>query len=412
MNLDDSLHIRGGKIKVLLLSPFFFPEKISTGKYNAWLATVLLQKGADVHVIASHPLYPDWKPHFTKEEMEGIVVYRGGGHLRYPSSKILRRVLLELWFSWHVLRGIQKLRSKKEVPDVVVSVFPPSLFQLFCSMLLPENVREVGIVHDLQGIYAKKKKGLLGKSLARLIHFVEKKAFSGCDRLVFLSREMMEEALNEYGLKRARCYVVYPPVTLEESHQSNSLEALFPEGYRHAVYSGALGEKQNPEKLLELFHSALSTNGNVMFHCFSSGPLFDDLEKKYTSIDTRIKFHGLVDEECLPELYNRSHIQIIPQLPGSSKGSLPSKLPNLLAAGVPILAITEPSSELGVIVNKSGGVVVTEWTTNAFVSGLKNALDISDRFTHEDLRKRNEETILPDFSMDKLVEIVIGESVS
>lgn len=396
--------------RVLLLSPFFFPEKISTGRYNTFLARTLLKKGADIRVIASHPLYPDWKPHFAQEEMEGVRVYRGGGRLRYPSNNILRRMLLELWFSWHVLRGIQKLRWKREMPDVVVSVFPPSLFQLLCSLFFPEDVREMGIVHDLQGVYANKKKGLLGKFLADFIHFLEKRAFSECDRLVFLSREMLEEAVSEYSLEKSRCCVVYPPVTIKRCLQSNSLDAIFPEGYKHVVYSGALGEKQNPVKLFELIHGASISNLNVMFHCFSSGPLFNVLRKKYTSLDVPIKFHALVDEDDLWELYNRSDVQIIPQLPGSSKGCLPSKLPNLLAAGVPILAITEPSSELGVIVNKSGGVVVPEWTSNAFVVGLKNVLDISDRFTREDIRKRNEETILPDFSIDKLADIVMGKS--
>ncbi|HDY70932.1 MAG TPA: glycosyltransferase [Nitrospirae bacterium] len=392
--------------RILLLSPFFFPEQISTGRYNTWLARTLLQKGADIYVIASHPLYPDWKPHYAHEEMEGIKVYRGGDRLHYPTNNILRRLLLELWFAWHVFRGILRLRWQREMPDIAVAIFPPNLFYLSCSMLLPEDVREVGIVHDLQGIYAKKKKGLLGKLLAGLIHFVEKKAFSRCDRLVFLSREMMEEAMREYGLEEEACYVIYPPVTLEASRRPNSLEAIFPEGYRHVVYSGALGEKQNPERLLELFHRASLTGDNVMFHCFSSGLFFDALRKKYLSLEAHIKFHSLVDEECLSELYSRSDVQIIPQLPGSSKGSLPSKLPNLLAAGVPVLAITEPSSELGALINKSGGIVVHEWTPGAFTSGLMRALDISNKFTHEDLRKRNEETILPDFSIDKLADIV------
>ena len=46
------------------------------------------------------------------------------------------------------------------------------------------------------------------------------------------------------------------------------------------------------------------------------------------------------------ELYTRSSIQIVPQAPNTSKGSLPSKLPNILASGTKILVITDKNSEL------------------------------------------------------------------
>ena len=43
------------KMKILILSPFFFPEPISTGKFNTALAKALRDKGMEVTVICSHP---------------------------------------------------------------------------------------------------------------------------------------------------------------------------------------------------------------------------------------------------------------------------------------------------------------------------------------------------------------------
>ena len=45
-------------------------------------------------------------------------------------------------------------------------------------------------------------------------------------------------------------------------------------------------------------------------------------------------------------MYYNSSVQIIPQKENTSKGSLPSKLPNLLASGCKVLVITDPKSEI------------------------------------------------------------------
>ncbi|MGB8475721.1 MAG: hypothetical protein WCE61_16705, partial [Candidatus Acidiferrum sp.] len=49
-------------IKLWLFSPFFYPETISTGKYNTILSRALAERGVEVNVVTSHPFYPNWKP--------------------------------------------------------------------------------------------------------------------------------------------------------------------------------------------------------------------------------------------------------------------------------------------------------------------------------------------------------------
>jgi len=46
---------------ILLISPFFFPEPISTGKFNTNFVTALTAQGHKVTVLCFHPFYPDWK---------------------------------------------------------------------------------------------------------------------------------------------------------------------------------------------------------------------------------------------------------------------------------------------------------------------------------------------------------------
>ena len=120
--------------KIALLSPFFYPEKISTGKYNAALVEAMVSQGANVHVICSHPLYPKWKPARSNDSMKGVTIHRGGMHVHYPRENVLRRIILESWFTMHTLIKLYPIR--KEI-DTVVAIFPPVLFMLAAKLKQP-----------------------------------------------------------------------------------------------------------------------------------------------------------------------------------------------------------------------------------------------------------------------------------
>src|SRR5579872_6696410 len=89
--------------KVLLLSPFFHPESISTGKYNTVLAESLVKRGAEVEVITSHPFYPAWRPVYSQATLDHVSIIRGGDWVRYPRAMMLRRLVFESWYAFHVL---------------------------------------------------------------------------------------------------------------------------------------------------------------------------------------------------------------------------------------------------------------------------------------------------------------------
>ena len=78
---------------VLLFSPFFYPENISTGRYNTHLALALQQQGNAVITVCSYPFYPDWEVATNAvNDLEGIEILRGGGKVKYPGSQVFRRL--------------------------------------------------------------------------------------------------------------------------------------------------------------------------------------------------------------------------------------------------------------------------------------------------------------------------------
>ena len=397
--------IKKNNVTILLLSPFIYPEPISTARYNTYLVKALVGQGCSVEIIALHPVYPAWKPKLTNAVLEGVKIYRGGGLSPYPKSMVLRRIHLELRFTFHVVRQFLFKRNK----DFVIPIFPPIIFFFFIRLLLPKGTKKIGIVHDLLTVMAQFSGSSPPKKiLMKIVRLFEKRIFSSCEKLIFVSKSMASRAMNEYGLNPNKVSVCYPFVNLEKGDANNALGHFFASGYKHIVYSGAIGEKQNPYTLLKLFQAIVQKRADVCCHFFSRGPLFDALRKANAQIFERILFHDLVPEENLYELYLRSDIQIIPQKKGSSEGAIPSKLPNVISAGVPIFAISDPGSELSEIIRESGiGYGANSWNIDKLAVELNNFLEKSHSQPHQERQRMVSDFLEHNFSIDQLVHAIL-----
>lgn len=363
---------------ILIISPFFYPEPISTGKFNTDFAIALKNNGHNVTLLCYHPFYPDWKIKESQKELKGIKIIRGGKRLVFSKKTIVRRLILEFSFAFFVLRKIRKHQKNK---DIIIPVFPPSFAFYSVLPFLNKKTRKVGMVHDLQEVYSNNKKGFLNKIIHFCIHKVEKKGFHSCCKLVFLSKEMKEQAKGLYHLTEQKLEVQYPFITIKEN-STNELDDIFVKNKKHIVYSGALGEKQNPTQLYDLFNKSSLKIKNVIFHFFSEGEEFNKLKR--LNNNSKIHFHKLVKKENLEELYQKSDIQIIPQKEGTSSGSLPSKLPNILASDCKVLLITDPNSELyELFKNNKLETVVTSWDTDKLIKSIENLIDKNVDFNHQ-----------------------------
>lgn len=366
----------------------------------------LVAEGHHLTVICSHPVYPSWRVQWTSQNLDSIKIIRGGDRVIYPRSTIFRRAVLEIWYSFFVIFQFVKLKNKF---DYIVVVMPPSLYVFFLGFFNNKKTKIIGVIHDLQGLHASTSDSLLGKVIKRLIKLIESRSFSLCYRLIFLSNRMARLAEKEYQLSESKCLVRYPFVTIDGSHciENANLAKLFPDGHHQVVYSGALGIKQNPEQLYQFMANLNQCNKKIICHIFSAGPNFDQLKMQYQTLNY-VNFHDLVDLTDLSELYMRSSIQIIPQAFGTEDGSLPSKLPNLLFAGVPILAVCESGSEVAEIVRKlNAGIVVSNWNMDEFAAGIDTLLVTICAEPRIHRRLRAEKFIEEKFGLNGLIDAII-----
>lgn len=389
--------------KILIASPFFYPEIISTGKYNTFLSKKLLEKKCAVKVICSYPFYPTWWPESTTEHLTGVEILRGGLNITYPKKTIARRLVLELWFFRHFFSSVKKMTDT----EVFIAVLPPMFFTIWMGYFL-KKAKKIAIVHDLMGLMALSHKSSVRRLVSVILKKIESFLLNRFDKVICLSESMKTVVVNEYGLKEDRCEVHYPFVTIKETiDRPCEWNELFSKGYIHLVYSGALGEKHNPEKLYRFFVEVVNKKQQIMCHIFSRGPIFNKLKKQNKQI--RVLFHDLVSEDLLPKLYACSDIQIVPQAEGTGAGAFPSKIPNIIASGVPILAICDHGSELEKIIRESGiGKTVSTWETKSLISALDYLIADMNKKKPEGRRARSQQYISDKFSIDRLIDSLIN----
>ena len=380
------------KKNILLISPFFYPEPISTGKFNTKFAEGLIAHGHKVTVLCFHPFYPNWKVKSSAAQLKGVEIIRGGKKVSYTKKTILRRLILEVSFAFFVLRKLGKYQKDK---DIVIPVFPPSLAFYFILPFLNKNIRKVGMVHDLQEVYSEGKVGIINSIIRIFIHKIEKTCYQSCTKVLFLSAEMKSEAKRLYQLAEKKLEVQYPFITLR-NRVTNDLKSTFDLDKINIVYSGALGEKQNPSALFDFFSYASQKIDNTVFHFFSEGETVRELER--LNKNKSVIFHTLVEIDHLEELYSKSTVQVIPQKENTSKGSLPSKLPNLLAAGCKVLLITDGDSEIEkFFMSNNLDMVVTSWDRDILTKKLNLLI-------HKEIDSERQKSVaIKNFTIDEMI---------
>lgn len=394
--------LNSGHKTILIASPFFYPEPISTGKYNTFLAKKLVEKNNEVKVICSYPFYPSWKPSITRKRLAGVRDIRGGLRIVYPKSVVFRRLILETWFAWHFFKEARKI---KDQVDTVVAVSPPLFFTFFVKFLFKKSKKMV-IVHDLMGIMATTSNNLSRRLVALIIKQLESLLLRRFDTVICLSDSMRDVLVMQYGLKRATCAVYYPFSTLRNTaYQKDRLKDVFPTEFRHIVYSGAMGEKQKPRELYRFFKDLCNDREDVYCHIFSCGQIVDDLRSD--NREKRICFHDLVPDSHLAELYERSDIQIVPQAEGTGAGAFPSKFSNLIVAGVPVLAVCDQESELvKIIMETSAGKAVSGWDFQELRQAVESLLEHAAKDPRARRQTIAERHIQEKFNINKLVESI------
>lgn len=254
--------------------------------------------------------------------------------------------LLRMW-TWGVafLQLLWLVKTKYRTAHLFIVSNPPfaSLLPLFCrnsfSLLIYDIYPEALVEHKL----------LSNENIiVRLWHKWHKNIFIKAHK-VFTLNESMKQLLSQYNTKNS---IEVVPVWTD----NNFLQPIPKEKNEYRVelglndyfvvsYSGNLGKSHELSVLVDLAES-LSNEG--VFVLITGGG------DQYLSLKRRIEMSGLMNikimpwqpTDKLPHTLGAGDLSVVSLGKEASSLSMPSKTYNLLSVGSPILAISEPDTEL------------------------------------------------------------------
>ncbi len=361
-------------MKITLWGINYAPEPTGIAPFNRELSEYLAGQGHEVMAVTSFSYYPSWRKMvadrgrlFRTETMQGVRVVRCWCYVPGVVSNF-RRILHELSFG--VVSALRLLFAPRV--DVYMVVSPPLGLGFFAWVIATlKRSQFVFHVQDLQPDAAVGLGMLRPGGLVRTLYALERLAYTKAAVVSGISEGMMT-TFRKKGVPPEKCMLL-PNWVRDAATPAPSIEARI-EARRHfgivdgtllAVYAGNLGRKQSLEILLEAA-SLLKTgpegvNNRVQLIIAGDGAARPELERWIHAHPHNgvLQLLPLLKDADYMALLCATDVALITQAAGTGQFFFPSKLLSVLAAGLPVVAVADESSELAraIWVGRFGAVV-------------------------------------------------------
>jgi len=343
------------KPRLWVVSEVYYPEETSTGYYLTAIAEGLADR-FDVKVICGQPNYSKRGLRAPKREShQGTEIFRAAG-TRFDKNVMVFRLVNMLTLGASVF--FLALRRFRRGDSVMVVTTPPSMPFIIAVAALIRGATYVLLIHDsYPEILVAVKKMRRNSLAARTIDYFNRWLFKHSRKIIVVGRDMAELVSKKAaGLDIA--VVVIPnwaeihDVTPIPREETSLIKDLGLEDKLVILHAGNIGHPTDVETVVECFKLL---NGDERFHFIFLGsgvkrPLLERIvqEKRHdclTLLESRPR-----SEQA--KFLNACDVGLISLVDGMTGAAMPSKTYNLMAAGKPLLAMTDPDSELALVIDE------------------------------------------------------------
>lgn len=339
-------------MKIAILGLNYAPEIIGIGPYTTGLAEALARAGHEVRVVAGQPYYPEWRARrgrrlWSANRSDGLSVLHVPHFIpRRPTGTM--RLLHHLSFAFFALWPMLSIAFFWR-PDRVIAI-APSLLSAPLGLMAARLSGATAWLHvqDFE-LEAAEATGLISRRpfLSAALARIEAKILKSFDCVSTISRPMCRR-LAAKGVRAERIAEFRNWADLDRiapAYAPSPLRALWKIDTPHvALYSGALGRKHGLDLIVEAARRLNHRDDLTVIIC-GNGPDRAGLEAAGAGLPN-IRFHDLQPRERLGDLLNLATLHLLPQIAGAQDLVLPSKLPNMLASGRPVIVTAQAGTAL------------------------------------------------------------------
>ncbi len=336
----------------VILNQYYVPDVASTGHLLAELAHEAAGRGRSVSVVTCFPCYgpPEtWQPCDAFEIRDGVTVYRMRT-TRFGKDSLVGRVSDSI--SFLVPLAVRMLFASSRNRIFMYTSNPPFLGIIGALVSYLRRHHYIVLLHDsyphiavLVGKISK------GSWIERAWHAVNRQIYGRALQTIVLCDRAKELVVSEYGVPPNRVQVIHNWADPSMLRPVPKAECDFARkhGYDRRftlLYSGNLGLYYEFDTMIEAA-SRLRNDPDFRLVFVGAGGRKAYIERRISELGLcNVDVHQYQPFSALNDSLNSCDASLVTIAKGVEGISFPSKFYSSLAVGKPVLALSEPGSEL------------------------------------------------------------------
>ena len=344
------------KPRLWVVSEVYYPELTSTGYYLTAIAEGLADS-FDVKALCGQPNYSSRGVKAPKRELHnGVEIYRASG-TRLNKNNIVLKLVNMLTLSLSMLfHSVSKFRRGDRI--LVVTTPPTMPFLIAAASLLrgspytllihdayPEVMAAVGTVKRNSFFY-------------RTIDYFNRWLYKHARKIIVVGRDMKKLiSKKSSGLNISIDYIPnwaeIDDVKPRQRSENSLIAELGIENKLIVLHAGNIGYPTDVDTLIDVMKTL---NGDDRFHFVFIGSgvkrhLLENAIDKFDLINLSLLDPRPRGEQI--DFLNACDIGLVSLVKDMYGAAMPSKTYNIMAAGKPVLALTDEGSELALVIDES-----------------------------------------------------------
>jgi glycosyltransferase involved in cell wall biosynthesis len=343
--------------RILLINQYYPPDMAISGRLLADLADGLTGRDFRFDIIAAWPSYTEDAPACAKHEITiNRYLVRVGSNRVKGRRRLFNRLFGYAAFLWGAWREGRR-RVRRQPPDIIITASNPPLAGWIGARLARRaGVPFLLILHDIHpDIVVQSGKFRLPRWVISGWDRCNRAIFAAAAAIIVPGTALRRTLIEEKGVPAAKLYAIHnwanPEFTPKPPDPTLRQQLKIPDQALWVLYSGNIGISHNLEWLLAAAGAIADAEIQLLF--LGEGLKKPELEA-WTAREglTKVRFLPYQLEGEYRRILESADLGVVAIEPGLEGLAFPSKTYTMLAAGLPLLALTGPETEIVSIITE------------------------------------------------------------